>query len=192
MILESFTLVLAAGFLAGSGAPDADSARRHTPGCATASLRQVIGEERWSSPGAMRGVLPCDHTPVGPPPSPTVGSSWNWYLIYQYGAQLAPVAAPAPIPPPSLSIAVLGSEKGEPSFAIGIPERTRGRDLRLLIFDVSGRLVRELARSQAVPGTHRVRWDGRDEVGRSSAAGVYFLRLSVGDEHATARATIFR
>ncbi len=50
--------------------------------CATWSHRQTVGEEAWTSTaheGAIRGG-PCAHTPVGPPPNPQIGSSWDWYI----------------------------------------------------------------------------------------------------------------
>jgi hypothetical protein len=51
---------------------------------ATATLRQLVGEETWTRPGldgpAREGPLPCDGTPVGPPPNPGVGDSWDWYI----------------------------------------------------------------------------------------------------------------
>ncbi|MFN8176760.1 MAG: FlgD immunoglobulin-like domain containing protein [bacterium] len=46
--------------------------------CATWQLRDAVGAARWAAPGLR--TLPCDQTPVGPPPNPQVGDSWNWYL----------------------------------------------------------------------------------------------------------------
>jgi hypothetical protein len=50
--------------------------------CATSSLRQLVGEEVWSGAAAAPDsrLLPCDGTPVGPPPNPQVGDSWDWYI----------------------------------------------------------------------------------------------------------------
>jgi Zn-dependent metalloprotease len=48
----------------------------------------------------------------------------------------------------------------------------------LRIYDVAGRVVRTLA--DQVPfegGSHVLHWDGRDQTGRESVAGVYYLRL---------------
>jgi len=51
----------------------------------------------------------------------------------------------------------------------------------LSIYDVSGRLVRQLERGGIKPaGRHEVHWDGRDGVGSHVAAGVYFYRLEAG------------
>jgi len=64
------------------------------------------------------------------------------------------------------------------------PNPTRGRVLltrpegarrsELLLVDTAGRLVRRLA------GEGTVIWDGRDELGRPAASGVYFLREGTG------------
>lgn len=56
--------------------------------------------------------------------------------------------------------------------------------VRLQIFDVSGRHVRTLADNQIEDaGTHVVHWDGTDDQGRSVGNGVYFYRLSAGAHH---------
>lgn len=55
-------------------------------------------------------------------------------------------------------------------------------------FDVSGRMVRTLlARSAESPGSHELRWDGRDDRGRMLPAGVYLIRAATAEESATRR-----
>lgn len=46
------------------------------------------------------------------------------------------------------------------------------------IFDVGGRLVREVFQGLASEGVNVVRWDGTDDAGRSVSSGVYFYRLN--------------
>lgn len=55
-------------------------------------------------------------------------------------------------------------------------------EVSLRIYDVSGHLVRELVSGHRSAGDHRELWDGRDQAGLESASGVYFSRLSVGDQ----------
>jgi hypothetical protein len=50
--------------------------------------------------------------------------------------------------------------------------------VRLYVYNVAGRLVRELVNEHKKPGLYSVEWDGSDSGGRR-AAGVYFVRLSV-------------
>ncbi len=51
----------------------------------------------------------------------------------------------------------------------------------LTVYDVSGRLVRELVSGEAQrAGAHAVEWDGVDAAGRRVGSGVYLYRLEVG------------
>lgn len=62
------------------------------------------------------------------------------------------------------------------SFAV-----TRDERVRLRIYDVAGRLVRDLADERLTAGRHARAWDGTDDAGRRVAAGVYFCRLQAGE-----------
>ena len=53
--------------------------------------------------------------------------------------------------------------------------------VKLQVFDARGRLVRTLVDESRPAGPHRVSWDGKDNGGRSAAAGVYMYRLSAGE-----------
>ncbi len=53
-------------------------------------------------------------------------------------------------------------------------------DVRLVVYDVSGRKIRELASGQMPAGAREVTWDGRDAAGRAAASGIYFYRLDAG------------
>jgi hypothetical protein len=84
---------------------------------------------------------------------------------------------------------VAGSESGSPAFLVypnpfrseatvlcNLPEAT---EYVLAIYDVSGRLVRDLTGSAS--GKIRVTWDGRDAEDRRVPSGVYFCRLKTGE-----------
>ena len=49
--------------------------------------------------------------------------------------------------------------------------------MRLAVFEVTGRRVRDLVRSTLGPGVHRAVWDGRDARGERLGSGIYFYRL---------------
>jgi len=51
------------------------------------------------------------------------------------------------------------------------------QSIRLRVYDLQGRLVRELAGGLYPAGSHEVDWNGRDQAGRSVASGTYFARL---------------
>jgi len=53
----------------------------------------------------------------------------------------------------------------------------------LRIFDLGGRLVRNLARGDQPAGLHTIHWDGRDESGQAVRDGVYFGRLEAAGRH---------
>jgi hypothetical protein len=50
----------------------------------------------------------------------------------------------------------------------------------LTVYDVLGRHVRTLERTNHAPGRYRARWDGTDASGRLVASGVYFYQLRAG------------
>jgi len=56
--------------------------------------------------------------------------------------------------------------------------QTQTASLRL--YDVQGRLIRDLVNGVKQAGPNQVNWDGRDSSGRSVASGTYFARLESG------------
>jgi flagellar hook assembly protein FlgD len=79
---------------------------------------------------------------------------------------------------------------GRTTFTFLVP--APGGRVRLAVFDVAGRRVRVLYDGPAVAGRHALGWDGRDDGGRHLASGVYFARLSLGDETRNRRLVIMR
>ena len=65
-------------------------------------------------------------------------------------------------------------------------------DVRLAVYDVSGRMVRGLLAGPRSRGLQTAIWDARDERGRSVPAGVYFIRLESGGEVRIRRLTCAR
>jgi len=51
----------------------------------------------------------------------------------------------------------------------------------LVIYDITGRKIRELVSGDVTPGVHSVFWDGRDENGSPVSSGVFISRLKTGD-----------
>jgi len=54
----------------------------------------------------------------------------------------------------------------------------RAARARLEIFDLSGRRVATLADQDFTPGRYSLRWDGHDDAGATTGAGLYFVRLT--------------
>ncbi len=52
--------------------------------------------------------------------------------------------------------------------------------VRIVVYDVAGRSVRDLIDRVEQPGSHTALWDGTDAKGNAVASGVYFVRFSAG------------
>ena len=50
--------------------------------------------------------------------------------------------------------------------------------VQLRIFDLNGRLVRELLNGARAAGAGSVNWDGTNAAGARAAAGIYFVQLT--------------
>ena len=64
--------------------------------------------------------------------------------------------------------------------------------VRLVVYNLMGQQIRVLADSWLAAGAHRVRWDGRTDVGVEAASGVYWAVLQVGDAVQTAKLALIR
>ena len=72
-------------------------------------------------------------------------------------------------------------------------ELPRPAAVDLNVFDLNGRLVRELVAGKHMDtGRHKVLWGGRDDSGRTVATGVYFYRLETGTFSQTKRMILLK
>jgi hypothetical protein len=62
----------------------------------------------------------------------------------------------------------------------------------LRVYDVRGRLVRDLAAGQITSGLHSVLWDGRNNSGSTVGSGIYLYRLEVGQERFTGKMALVK
>ena len=65
------------------------------------------------------------------------------------------------------------------SFAVSLSERT---NVDLSIYAVDGRRVAALMSGVREPGVTQVTWDGRDDHGRAMSSGVFYVRLTAGNQ----------
>jgi hypothetical protein len=72
---------------------------------------------------------------------------------------------------------------GSATFAIGL---AKGDRVKIQIFDVAGRLVRNLADRNFAAGEHNLTWDGVDNTGKQVARGVYFAKVQYAAQGYTA------
>ncbi len=68
----------------------------------------------------------------------------------------------------------------------------RPQDVRLTVYDISGRLVAEVDDGHREAGLQEIAWDGRDVNGAEVASGIYLCRLDAGEHHATRKVTVLR
>lgn len=63
-------------------------------------------------------------------------------------------------------------------FAVG---RSETKEVRIAVYDVTGRLVAQLVREMLEPGWREISWSGLDAQGKRVGAGVYFVRFEAGE-----------
>lgn len=76
-------------------------------------------------------------------------------------------------------------------FSITVPSGG-GPPIRVALYSVDGRLVRELANGPLGAGRHEFQWDTRDAAGERVRAGLYFARATRGSESHVRRLAITR
>lgn len=97
-------------------------------------------------------------------------------LVGAHGSERA-IVSPNPINP-----------RGILYFTTSTPGRVTAR-----VFDLSGRLVRTVASSERFDaGDHSLAIDGRDDLGRSMATGIYFYRIEMPDGVAQGRFAVVK
>ncbi|MBD3236216.1 MAG: T9SS type A sorting domain-containing protein, partial [Candidatus Eisenbacteria bacterium] len=62
----------------------------------------------------------------------------------------------------------------------------------VVLFDASGRRIRQLLHSDQPSGRYALQWNGTDDRGRRVAGGTYFCRVRAGDEERTNRFIVLR
>ncbi|MFN0151217.1 MAG: FlgD immunoglobulin-like domain containing protein [bacterium] len=148
-----------------------------------------------------------DLTPVNsyypPDPSRTIVQRFEaplpagvWFFppttIYDCTAVTDPDATPSSASPsaaPRILMAQPNPARSQTRLRFSVPA---SGDAQLAIYDVGGRLVRELALGPLAPGVHEATWDGAARDGTPVASGVYFARLTAGEQSHALRVSIVR
>lgn len=156
-----------------------------------------LGQVFWIGDGlhhAGAGVAQVFHVPDGATrlyvgfydPLPNDNSGGLLVTPFFFGTTGAPSAGPvaaritlAASPNPARGIARLRA---------ALPRAAR---VTVHVTDAAGRRVRTLVEGALPAGAHEWAWDGADESGHATGAGVYFASLAL-DGRATARATVVR
>lgn len=77
----------------------------------------------------------------------------------------------------------------ETQISFDLPKTTR---VSLVVYNAFGQKVRTLLDTSLPAGWYVVRWDGKNDEGRSAASGVYFCRLMAGDKAKTKKMTLMK
>jgi len=64
--------------------------------------------------------------------------------------------------------------------------------VRLVVYDITGSLVKILISENQKLGVHEIHWDGKDERGKGVSSGVYFYKLQAESHSKTRKMTILR
>jgi probable HAF family extracellular repeat protein len=76
--------------------------------------------------------------------------------------------------------------------AFALSSRAAAGDVRLEVFDATGRRVANLLDQHLAAGEHTVSWNGRADGGSELQSGVYFVRLGTRDGSSSARVVLER
>jgi aminopeptidase N len=129
-------------------------------------------------------IVPVPDTPVAVTLDPE-----NWIL--NTAEQVAYAAAPEGREPGGLWMIqeLSGRADGSVRIQLGVPRR---QQVRLEIFNPTGRRVRLLMDGPVSLGQTQVIWDGRTAAGQPAASGAYFCRMTAEDGSRTLRVVLVR
>ncbi len=128
---------------------------------------------------------------AGDPASP-IDSDSSWADIGAYESPYGWRVAVGPAARPALwTLEPARPNPFNPSTTIHFTVAENGR-VKLSVYDVNGRHVRDLADRTFGAGSHSLRWDGTDGGGRPAASGVYALRLRSEGHTLSRRVTLLR
>ncbi|MDZ7343201.1 MAG: T9SS type A sorting domain-containing protein [candidate division KSB1 bacterium] len=82
-----------------------------------------------------------------------------------------------------------GAAASKTQIPYGLPEES---EVRLQIYDMMGRLTRQIMHTRQNAGWHQIEWDGRNEVGQPVTSGIYFVVLHAGEQTQTRKLIVTR
>ncbi len=51
----------------------------------------------------------------------------------------------------------------------------------LIIYNILGKKIKTLVDDKRMPGSYRVQWDGKDDIGKEVTSGIYFYQVKAGE-----------
>lgn len=141
--------------------------------------RSVIGTGGAVSTGTMRSTVTVGQPAIGLSLAPTLyvcHGFWCGGYLQVSGVNDDPIGG---VPTPgefAFGLPAPNPTRGVASFELALPAPSQ---VRLLVVDVTGRLVSVAQDGRMDAGRHSIVWEGKDGNGASLARGVYYARLEV-------------
>ncbi len=122
-------------------------------------------------------------------------NAFGW-LVDDVYLKVQPFPSGVTVDPGKPAARVLALDQNRPNpfrgrTAISYQLPASGR-VSLKVYNISGQLVKTLVEGRQTAGGHRADWDGRDNAGRSSSAGVYIYRLSTEQGELTGKMVLLK
>jgi len=137
--------------------------------------------QNWTDEAHVVG-LPYDLRAVAdapgfpPPPGMTAASALLVDILYSFRGTICDVDPT----PPAITTATCYPNPFNPTTTIKL-DLARSGPVRVRMYDVRGRQVRELVDERLTAGRHELAWDGVDDRGRAVSSGVYFCEVQAGE-----------
>jgi hypothetical protein len=111
------------------------------------------------------------------------GETYRYRVDARDGGGRATLFETGPVTMPAAATALYQNEPNPFNPSTTIRYFVSGEcDVSLEVYDITGSLVRRLESGRAGKGMRAVEWNGLDERGNRSSAGVYFYRLRAGKD----------
>ena len=111
------------------------------------------------------------------------GETYRYRVDAREGSERTTLFETGPVTIPAAAVALYQNEPNPFNPSTTIRYFLSGEcDVSLEVYDITGSLVRRLESGRAGKGMRAVEWNGLDERGNRSSAGVYFYRLRAGKD----------
>ncbi len=145
----------------------------------TSNSYYVLNTNMWTI-GAEYNYWSKTTSPCLPNPSKIIGPVDSSPALCSNPNPVSIVPGPITVVPTATGIVSTSPNPFNPSVVItyGVPRS--GSQVQMVVYDVHGKLVRELVNEFVPGGLHDIVWDGTNAQGEPLASSVYFLRMSAG------------